>query len=107
MEFGGTARSFVQQKEMSKSKNQLIVQNAEEFAPAAKTLMDKTTTNFTGENEIQEFKEKMSFFQKIPAVQEETQIHVAKYDLYVRKHALDSRHDQNILTRTTMFICSW
>ena len=91
---------------MSKSKNQLIVQNAEEFATAAKT-MDKTTANFTGENEIEEFKEKMSFFQKTPAVQEGTQIHVAKYDLYVRKHALDSRHDQNILTRTTMFICSW
>ena len=47
---------------MSKSKNQLIVQNAEEFATAAKT-MDKTTANFTGENEIEEFKEKMSFFQ--------------------------------------------
>ena len=46
------------------------VQNAEEFPTAAKALMEKLRIIFVGQNEIEEFKKKISFFQKTPAVTE-------------------------------------
>ena len=42
--------------------------------------MEKLRVIFVGQNEIEEFKEKMDFFQKTPAVPQVSQIHTANYD---------------------------
>ena len=78
----GRPKSLIQQKVIRKSKDWLIVQNAEKFATAAKALMEKLRVIFVGQNEIEEFKEKMDFFQKTPAVPQVSQIHTANYDSF-------------------------
>ena len=44
--------------------------------------MEKLRVIFVGQNEIEEFKEKIDFFQKIPAVPQVLQIHTANYDSF-------------------------
>ena len=101
----GRLKSLLLQNVMRKSTGWLIVQNAEEFATTAKALMEKLRVFFVRQNEVEEFKGKINFFQ-------ETITNVTKschkfvlltkilqhLEFYERKHELDSTHDQNILT---------
>ena len=101
----GRPKPLVLQNVMRKSTGWLIVQNAEEFATTAKALMEKLRVFFVRQNEVEEFKEKINFFQNIITNVTKrchkfvllTKI-LQHLEFYERKHELDSTHDQNILT---------
>ena len=70
--------------------------------------MEKLKVIFVEQIEIEECKDKITFFRRLSMSQRVSQIHTANYDpsafvFYERKHALDSAHNQNIV----MFTCSW
>ena len=80
---------------MSKSSTEpFIVQNANDFANAARRLMNRTTVIYISEKDIYEFKERMNLFVNISAIPGILKIHFAKYDpstalFSVQRHALD------------------
>ena len=90
---GGRAKALVRQKVMSKGKDRIIVQSAEEFAQAARILMGKTSVIFIPQTELDHFKAERNLFQNVPGIENITQIHVAKVGLNEKlsfaKHALE------------------